>query len=639
MKRTLGIIALALLFTGLGIWVGTHLLTPAPTATAQHEHGEEAGQSQLYTCGMHPQVIQDHPGSCPICGMKLVPVRGKDGGQPRSKGERKIKYWVAPMNPTYIRDQPGKSPMGMDLVPVYEDEAQAAEENPNAIRIDPTVVQNMGVRTAIVARRDLTRTLRTIGRITEDENRLAEINTKVGGWIERLFVAETGQQVKRGDPLLTLYAPDLVTTQREYLLALDNLRKVSASPFPEVVEGARRLLASTRERLELWDISDAQIDRLEQTAKVERTLTLYSPFDGVVLMRHVVEGTYAKPGEPLLKLADLSRVWVLADVYETELPWVREGTPAVMTLTYHPGQRYEGRLDYVYPTLDPKTRVVQVRLLFDNPQGDLKPGMYADVSLTPKVAAAVVVVPREAVIHSGRRDLAFVRLPDNRFESRTLTLGPEGDDGQQVLAGLAEGERVVTSAQFLLDSESQLKEAVNKLLEIRKQKTAGPQTSAGSMTNMEDMEGMEGMKMPTPAPAATRDTFTAYLKIQVALAGDRPARATAVEQLRRALDRLAAEPESGITPDDLKRLATDLDHLASKDLQVARGGFGPVSELVLKLARGPKKSIADDLGLNAYHCPMSHANWLQTGEVANPYFGASMLRCSEPLTTTDAERK
>ncbi len=650
MKRTFGLIALALLFTALGIWVGGRFLTPAPTATAVHEHaaGEEAGEKQLYTCGMHPNVIQDHPGSCPICGMKLMPMKGgtaaaatESEAKPKPKGKRKIKYWVAPMNPTYIRDKPGKSPMGMDLVPVYEDEDEAAKKDThrNAIRIDPTVVQNMGVRTATIERRDLTRTLRTIGHVTEDETRLTEINTKVGGWIEELYVSETGQQVKRGDPLLTLYAPDLVTTQREYLLALNNLRKVKLSPFPEVVQGAERLLSSARERLALWDITPEQIDRLERTGKVERTLTLYSPFDGVVLKRHVVEGAYAKPGQPLLKLADLSTVWVLADVYEQELPWVQSGTHADMTLTYHPGQIFHGRLDYIYPTLNPKTRVVQVRLIFKNPDLTLKPGMYANVSMTPRVAAQVVVVPKEAVIHSGRRNLAFIRLADGRFEPRTLTLGPEGDDGYQVLSGLVEGETVVTSAQFLLDSESQLKEAINKLLEVRRKKAA-PAAGAMKGMDMKKMEGKKGMKgMATPAPKAARDAFSAYLKIQAALAGDRTASAATVDELRGALDRLAEQPASGVTAGELKRLATDLDHLASHDLQVARGGFGPVSELMLKLARGPEKAIATELGLSAFHCPMSHANWLQKGQVANPYFGAPMLRCGEPLSDGSGSRK
>jgi len=640
MKRTLGYLLVALLFTGLGVWAGARFSTPART-TAGHEHaaGEERGERRLYTCGMHPNVIQDHPGSCPICGMKLMPLKGggaaaatEGGAPPKAKGKRKIKYWVAPMNPTYIRDAPGKSPMGMDLVPVYEDEDEAAkaDTHPSAIRIDPSVVQNMGVRTATVERRDLTRTLRTIGHVTEDETRLTEVNTKVGGWIEELYVSETGQQVKRGDPLLTLYAPDLVTTQREYLLALNNLRKVKRSPFPEVVQGARRLLSSARERLALWDITPAQIDRLERTGKVERTLTLYSPFDGVVLKRHVVEGAYAKPGQPLLKLADLSTVWVLADVYEQELPWVQPGTPADMTLTYHPGQVFHGRLDYIYPTLNPKTRVVQVRLIFKNADLTLKPGMYADVTMTPRVAAQVVVVPKEAVIHSGRRNLAFVRLDDGRFEPRTLTLGPQGDDGYQVLAGLIEGETVVTSAQFLLDSESQLKEAINKLLKVRKQQGT---TRAEGVAPTKGMEGMKGMKMPAaPAPAAARDAFSAYLKIQAALAGDRAASAATVEGLRGALGRLAQQPASGVTPAELRRLSTDLDHLKSGDLQVARGGFGPVSELMLALARGSEKRVAAELGLKAFHCPMSHANWLQRGQVANPYFGAPMLRCGEPLS-------
>jgi len=656
MKRTLGIIALALLFTGLGVWVGARFLTPAPAPTAQHEHkaAAETGEKQLYTCGMHPNVIQDHPGTCPICGMNLVPMR--DGGaatannetKPKPKGKRKIKYWVAPMNPTYIRDSPGKSPMGMDLVPVYEDEDEAAQNDthPNAIRIDPAVIQNMGVRTATLERRDLTRSLRTIGHVTEDETRLTEINTKVGGWIEHLYVAETGQQVKKGDRLLTLYAPDLVTTQREYLLALDNLRKVQRSPFPEVVSGAKRLLASARERLALWDINPRQIDRLERTGKVQRTLTLYSPFDGVVLKRDVVEGTYAKPGQPLLKLADLSTVWVLADVYAQELPWVQPGTHADMTLTYHPGQLFHGRLDYIYPTLNPKTRVVQVRLIFKNPDLTLKPGMYSDVIMTPRVAAQVVVVPKEAVIHSGRRNLAFVHLDDGRFEPRTLTLGPQGDDGYQVLAGLAKGETVVTSAQFLLDSESQLKEAINKLLEIRKKKAQSPASKPPLPPGEGRGEGggkglgaTSNHPHPSPPPegeGAATDAFTAYLKIQAAFAGDRTVKAATVEELRGALDRLAEQPGSGVVRTELKRLSTDLDHLTSEDIQVARGGFGPVSQLLLKLARGPAKGIAADLGLSAFHCPMSHANWLQKGKVANPYFGASMLRCGKPLKTGDA---
>jgi len=346
-----------------------------------------------------------------------------------------------------------------------------------------------------------------------------------------------------------------------------------------------------------------------------------------------------------------------------------------MTLTYHPGQVFHGRLDYIYPTLNPKTRVVQVRLIFNNPDLTLKPGMYSSVEMTPRVAADVVVVPKEAVIHSGRRNLAFVELPDHRFEPRTLTLGPQGDDGYQVLAGLMEGETVITSAQFLLDSESQLKEAINKLLEVRGQVLNRESPSSEGQNRVNDklspntlvqeraihdsrpdpavqsgegggkgLGGKSDHPHPSPPPRgegaiATRDAFTAYLKIQATFAGDHTATAATVEPLRSALNRLAEQPGSGVTRTELTRLATDLDHLASNDLQVARGGFGPVSELILSLAHGPGKVVADDLGLNAYHCPMSHANWLQKGKLANPYFGASMLRCGEPLTAETANGK
>lgn len=420
---------------------------------------------QLYSCGMHPNVIQEGPGNCPICGMKLTPIGGGVSSTPTTveKGERKLLYWRAPMDPTYISPGPGKSPMGMDLIPVYEGE----EEFGATVKINPVVEQNMGIRTVTVGRRNLHRGIRTIGRIVYDESKVAHVHTKFSGWIEKTHVNITGQAVGKGGPLLDIYSPKLVSAQEEYLDALRNFESISEGFSEEAKNNLKNILVSTERRLGYFDISDEQIEHLKRTRRARKTMTLMSPFDGIVVKKHALDGMEVKPGMMLYSIADLSTIWVYADIYEFEVPWVREGQSATMTLSYNPGKTYKGKVQYIYPYLEEKTRTIKVRLSFLNPNLELKPGMYANVEIETSPIEDVVSVPTESVIFSGERNLVFVALGEGRFAPRDITIGIESRDGYyEVKEGLSEGETVVTSGQFMLDSESKLQESIAKMLQI-----------------------------------------------------------------------------------------------------------------------------------------------------------------------------
>ena len=383
-------------------------------------------------------------------------------------------YWKAPMNPSYVTDKPGKSPMGMDLVPVCPGEEGGGAGS--GIRIDPAVVQSMGVRTALVARRDLARKLRTVGRVAYDERLVAHVHTKIQGWVEKLYVEYEGQLVERGQPLLEIYSPELVSTQEELLLAARYRKSTGQSAFEDVAEGGRALFEATRRRLELWDVSDRDIERLLETGVVRKTLVLYAPGSGVVTHMMVRGGMEVGPNDNLYTIADLSRVWLYADVYEYELPWVSVGQKGVVDLSYLPGATFEGEVTYVYPFLDPKTRTARVRLELPNPDLILKPNMFANVTIETEVRSEALVVPEEAVIRSGRRNLVIVALGEGHFEPRGIELGLDSGDGWlEVKTGLDTGERVVTSGQFLIDSESKLREAVQKFLGETSPATAGHQ--------------------------------------------------------------------------------------------------------------------------------------------------------------------
>ena len=338
-------------------------------------------------------------------------------------------------------------------------EGKMVEVAPGTVQISPERQHLIGVRIGTVEKRPLQKVIRTNGRVEFDEKRLATISPKIGGWIEELYVDFTGAPVKKGAPLLTLYSPELVSTQEEYLAALRARQELAASSYPEVAASGNALVESARRRLRLWDISEEQIRMLEQTGQVRKSLTLYSPYGGIVLEKMAFKGMRVEPGMALYKLADLSVVWLIADIYEYELPLIRLGQQASINLSYLPGEAFTGKAVFIYPYLDAQTRTARVRFEFANPRGTLKPEMYAGVEITIRLGDKVTV-PEGAIIDTGIRKVAIVEKGAGYFEPRDVKLGTKAGDHYEVLDGLKVGERVVISANFLIDSESKLKEAV-----------------------------------------------------------------------------------------------------------------------------------------------------------------------------------
>ena len=360
--------------------------------------------------------------------------------------------------------QPAKKADGLDelkglTMESIQKEGKVQQIAPGTVQISPERQQMIGVKFGTVQKRMLDKVIRTVGRIEYDEKRIGTVSPKIGGWIEQLYVDFTGRFVRKGDPLLTIYSPELVSTQEEYLLALKSKQDWSKSPFAEVSEGGNLLAESARRRLKLWDISDAQIKALEESREPKKTLTLYSAFTGYVLEKMVNKGQFVDAGMALYKIADLSVVWLIADIYEYELPFIRLGQAAAIQFAYYPGETFTGKAIYIYPALDPQTRTAKVRFEFPNPKDKLKPEMFANVEIRVRVGDKLSV-PEEAVIDTGVRKLVIVDKGSGYLEPREVKLGPKASGFFEVIEGVKEGERIVTSANFLIDSESKLKEAV-----------------------------------------------------------------------------------------------------------------------------------------------------------------------------------
>ncbi|EKD35861.1 MAG: hypothetical protein ACD_75C01747G0002, partial [uncultured bacterium] len=364
----------------------------------------------------------------------------------------------------------------------------------STIRIDAATIQNMGVRTAPVRTAALSKSIRALGTVTYDETKIYAVNVKFNGWIEKLYVDFVGESVKEGQPLFDIYSPELVSAQEEYLLAVSQLESLGASEYPSVRRNAESLLRAATQRLAYWDLEKAQIARLKKAGTVKKTLTIYSPASGVVIKKDALLGHQVKAGMHQYEIADLSRVWVDVEIYEYELPYVKKGMDAEMELSYLPGKRLKGKVLFVYPFLSPKTRTAKLRLAFDNREGQLKPDMYANVFLESTIEDNAVVIPQEAVIDSGLRKLVFVSLGEGKFEPRPIKLGIEGADNTfQVLEGVKAGEEVVVSAQFMFDSESRLREAIQKMLEAKAiPPQSGPSTDDLKIEDM-DMGGAEDL--------------------------------------------------------------------------------------------------------------------------------------------------
>ncbi len=400
-------------------------------------------------------------------------------------------YWKAPMDPTYVRNQPGKSPMGMDLVPVCSGGA-GDDPTQDGIQVASSTIQSMGVRTARVTRGDISRSIRAVGRVTYDERLISHVHTKIQGWIEKLEVEYEGQAVEAGARMLEIYSPELVSTQEELLEAAKYRDRIAQSGFPDVREGGEGLFEATRQRLELWDIAEQDIDRLLRTGAIRKTVALYAPASGVVTEIMARQGMEIGPNMNLYTIADLSHVWIYADIYEYEIPWVEVGQAARVELRNMPGSTFPATVTYIYPFLDPKTRTVRIRLELDNPDGLLKPDMYANVVLESETRRGALVIPEEAVIRSGKRNLVIEALGQGRFAPRDVELGVSSGEGTiEILEGLSEEQMIVTSGQFLIDSESNLQEAVAKLLATEEE------TDAHAGHAMPGMDHADAESMPS----------------------------------------------------------------------------------------------------------------------------------------------
>ncbi|MFT7006963.1 MAG: Cu(I)/Ag(I) efflux system membrane fusion protein [Colwellia sp.] len=369
----------------------------------------------------------------------LIPA-GSEQGTSAASAEKKPLYWVAPMDANYTRDKPGKSPMGMDLVAVYDDGGKGPDEGVGTIRISPDVVNNLGVRTSTATYKSLHTEINTVGYVTYDQDNLVHIHPRVQGWIEKLHVTAIGDPVKKGQSLYEIYSPELVNAQEEFLLALDRNNK--------------RLISAAKNRLTALQLPKSAIAQLEKTKKVQQRITFYAPQNGVVENLKIREGSFVKPGSTLMSIGDLSEVWVEGEVFERQAGQVKTGTPVTMTLDYLPGKTWKGQVDYIYPTLDAKTRTVKIRLRFKNENGDFKPNMFAQITIHTTGDESALLIPKEALIRTGTQDRVVLALGEGSFKSVAVRVGRYDSESVEILEGLSDGEKIVSSAQFLLDSES-----------------------------------------------------------------------------------------------------------------------------------------------------------------------------------------
>lgn len=445
-KRLLSLLLTLSVGAAGGYWLARQ---PAPSETKPAEH-----KALFYRHPMNPQVTSPTPAKDEM-GMDYLPVYAESVPPVAAKG--RILYYRHPMGAADTSPTPKKDEMGMDYLPVYEGELG----KPGQVLLGPEKIQKLGVKTETVQFRQLTRSIRALGSIQADERRQQVVNAKFEGWIQQLLVNATGQAVKRGQPLLTIYSPDLLTAQQEYLIARDGERQLQQAS-PQALETARKLTQSALQRLRHWDISEQQLQRLRDQEQVQETLSLAAPIDGVVLEKTALQGMRFMPGESLFRIADLSRVWLMVDVFEQDLDWIAAGQPLTVNIKAYPDASFTGKIDFIYPTLNTDTRSVKVRVELDNRGNLLKPGLYGSVDLSAgNPHHHQLSVSESAIIDSGTRQLVLVELSDGLFEPRNVKLGQRAGGFAEVREGLGDGERVVSRANFLIDAESQLKAALD----------------------------------------------------------------------------------------------------------------------------------------------------------------------------------
>jgi Cu(I)/Ag(I) efflux system membrane fusion protein len=440
--------------------------------------------AKTWICPMHPEVVKDGKGSCPICGMDLVP-KEEAPDAPAVAHET----WVCPMHPEIVKDGKGSCPIcGMDLVKKEKDASRGGAGEAGVpgfatVTIDARKRQLLSLKTAKVERGTFGTGIRTVGRVAYDERRVHHVHTRFEAYVEHVAADFTGKYVRRGEVLAHVYSPELFATQQELLLALRAVRALGPSADATAREGAERLLDATRQRLRLWEVTQKDIAALEARGEPLRSFPIYAPSSGYVTARTAFHGMKVMPADTLFDIVDLSAVWVLADVYEAELPRVKVGQTGRMTLAYRPGQTWTGKVTYIYPSLDEKTRTAKVRLEFANPREELKPEMFADVVLESAPRTALKV-PDDAVLDSGTRKVVFVAKGEGVLEPREVKVGEQGGGAWEILSGLLEGEEIALGASFLVDSESRLASAL-----------AGMRDGAATTT------GHESHRAPVPSPS------------------------------------------------------------------------------------------------------------------------------------------
>ncbi|MCF8264720.1 MAG: efflux RND transporter periplasmic adaptor subunit [Melioribacteraceae bacterium] len=447
-SNKLNIILALLLIISLSFIFYQNVIDSKEMVSTDHE------ETQLYTCGMHPDIISEEPGNCPICEMKLTPIKSDN----RDNGEKTIAYWVAPMDPNEIYDSPGKSKMGMDLVPVYQNEI----DDGSIVTIDSQIQQNMNVKISTLKERKLSTSIRTNAIIKSNETKEFAITSRVSGWIEQLSVNFEGQQINKGQKLLEIYSPELVSAQQEYLSALEYQKSLQSSSNGEIILSGEKLVQNSIKKLELLEMSENDIKQVAANGQVSNRIPIYSPVTGFVMKKDILEGDKIKVSDNLMHVTDLSNVWIFADIYENDFAKIKLGAKVNIKIAAFPNQTFEGKVGFINPKLDPKSRTIKVRIEIPNKDFLLKPAMLAEVNILGEESQSYPVIEVESVIRSGEKNIAVLALGEGKFKPVEIKLGLYSDGYYQVLEGLQEGNKIVSSAQFLIDSESNLKSALKQ---------------------------------------------------------------------------------------------------------------------------------------------------------------------------------
>ncbi|HSV13448.1 MAG TPA: efflux RND transporter periplasmic adaptor subunit [Tepidisphaeraceae bacterium] len=576
------------------------------SATTTTSGQPSSSGEHLWTCGMHPQVLLPHPGNCPICGMKLTPVKDQDHDDhpAAGKSQRKIAYWWDPMlGASSVSDHPGKSAMGMDLVPVYDEQLQSGP----GVRIDPTVVQNIGVETAAVTRGPLNVTVRAVGVLMVPTPGLHDVTLKISGFVQKLYADTEGAAVVKGDVLFDLYSPELIVAGQELSAAEQSLKSLDANASDAQRAEANAMVESAKSKLRLWDIDERDIEAMVSSGGQVKTVPIRSPADGYVTDKMIVQGSAVQAGMKLMRIVDQRSMWLDVQVYPGQAERVAMGQPVRTTIDGLPGKTFNGKITFIAPQVDQNTLAQTVRTTLDNPDHELRPGMFATANITTQPVQDTVMAPREAVIDTGARQIAFVMDATNpgHFQPRNVRMGIAGDDDKvQIVEGLAPGDQVVTSGQFLMDVESRTTEAIQKLRSAGMAgggaKSAAATTAPAELTlahcsmwNTDWLQVGDGIANPyagslmltcgnvlrrVSGPAngtPLAGVIDAYLKIEQGLDADKiDANATAA--IKRAADLL--------TGDRYVSLRQASDRLATAaDLTTAREAFKNATDALIPL--------------------------------------------------------